>query len=280
MHGAIFNHRGRVRLWSPALLPLLVAGVLAWHGGRVWVRHGLETANYSPAPEGMVLVPAGPCLIGSNDKDSESDERPLRTVWVGAFYIDKTTVTNKELAKAVPKHTYAAGQDDLPAVNVLRSEAVAYAQAVGKRLPTAAEWEKAARGTDGRRYPWGNDWKAENANVARRDSASTAQVAATGPVCAIRPGHVMQGGSFPAGASPFGVLDMAGNVWEWVADIHQQRTWWGKPLGPARGILKGGAFGYGPRQCRASYNGFEDLDATCHDTGFRCAQDAAPTGGS
>jgi len=81
-------------------------------------------------------------------------------------------------------------------------------------------------------------------------------------------------GSYPCGASPYGALDMAGNVWEWVADVYEDRGPFGLPVGPARGILRGGAFGYGAREARCSFQGFESLTATCNDTGFRCAQDA------
>jgi formylglycine-generating enzyme required for sulfatase activity len=256
----------------PALLLLAAVG-LGLAAGRTWVRHGLEGAQYPAPPEGMVLVPAGACLIGSNDSEAEPDEQPLRRVWVAAFYVDEYTVTNRELARVLPSHTYPAGEGDLPATHVLKAEAESYARAVGKRLPTLAEWEKAARGTDGRRYPWGNEWRPECANVQRRDLPVAK---ASGPACELRPGRKVKGGSFPCGVSPYGAQDMAGNVWEWVADVHQDRTWLGFPTGSRSGILKGGAYGYGPLQCRSSYNALEGLDATCNDTGFRCVEEARP----
>jgi formylglycine-generating enzyme required for sulfatase activity len=261
-----------IRRQATPVALLLAAVVLALVAGRAWVRHRLELADYAPAPEGMVLVPAGWFYMGSDDPEAEPDERPLRRVWLPAYYLDTLEVTNRQLSTVFPQRTYPAGEDELPATNVLKSEAEAYAQAVGKRLPTAAEWEKAARGTDGRPYPWGRRWRPECANVQAQDLPGATN--AEGAVCEVRPGRKLPGGSFPCGESPYGVHDLAGNVWEWVATVHRDRDWLGRPAGPARGILKGGAYGYGPRQCRTSYQGFEDLESTCNDTGFRCARDA------
>ena len=257
----------------PVLL-ILAALALTLVAERAWIRHGLEQADYAPPPAGMVLVPAGWFLMGSDDPEAEPDERPLRRVWLPTYYLDRLEVTNRQLAAVLPQHTYPAGENDLPATHVLKAEAEAYARAVGQRLPTAAEWEKAARGTDGRAYPWGNDWRPECANVQRRDLPSAASA---GEACEIRPGRKLKGGSFPCSESPCGAEDMAGNVWEWVAEVHRDRGWLGWPVGQTRGILKGGAYGYGPRQCRASYNGFEGLESTCNDTGFRCARMAETT---
>jgi formylglycine-generating enzyme required for sulfatase activity len=265
-----------LRRWAWPVLLLLAAGFLALGAGRAWVRHRLETAAYAPPPPGMVLVPAGWFLMGSDDPEAEPDERPRRRVWLPAFYVDRLEVTNRELARALPQHTYPEGEGDLPATHVLKAEAEAYARAVGKRLPTAAEWEKAARGTDGRRYPWGDDWRPECANVQRRDLPSPS---AGGEACELRPGRKLPGGRFPCDESPYGAQDLAGNVWEWVADVYRDRGWLGLPVGETRGILKGGAYGYGPRQCQASYHAFEGLESTCNDTGFRCAQEARPEGG-
>ena len=179
----------------------------------------------------MVLVPAGPFLMGLPDNDllAEDHEKPQRSVELPAFWIDVHPVTNARYARFVEAGGYSreewwapdgwawrresgveapamwgqSGWDggDQPAAGVSWYEADAYARWAGKRLPTDAEWEKAARGTDGRRYPWGEAWP--HAAVANFDM----QVGRTSPV-----------GLYPAGASPYGCLDMAGNVNNWVAD--------------------------------------------------------------
>lgn len=205
----------------------------------------------------MVYVPAGEFLMGSSNADR--DEKPEHHVTLDAFWIDRTEVTNAQFARFLndqgnqteggvtsldvrspdcgieaagsvfrPK----AGWEELPAANVSWYGAQAYATWVGGRLPTEAEWEKAARGTDGRTYPWGNG--EPNSTRANFSADAGAPVAV---------------GSYPAGASPYGALDMAGNMWEWVAD------WYGEgyyaqsparnPQGPDSGearVLRGGSF--------------------------------------
>ena len=158
----------------------------------------------------------------------------------------------------------AWGWIDTHPVNVSWNDAKAYAKWAGVTLPTEAQWEKAARGTDGRVYPWGNDWDAAKCNNS---------------VGANHPGKTSPVGSFPAGASPYGCLDMAGNVWQWCAD------WYGadyyttspakNPTGPATGtvrVLRGGSWGgsgvvYGCRgACRIYYIPY----LWVYLIGFRC----------
>ena len=235
-------------------LALLIA--IAYFGGNRAHRYYLASREYPAAPEGMVLVPAGDFWMGTNDENADADERPLRRVFLRAFYIDAHEVTNREYKQVVPSHTFASGLDDYPATHILIQEAEAYARAVGKRLPTSAEWEKAARGTDARRYPWGDEFIPGKSNIGLSEK--------------LRPV-----GSFPEGNSPYGCADMAGNAWEWVMDPHRDRNAFGIATGNARGIIRGGAHGYGPYQARTSYLGFESLDTTCNDVGFRCVLEAS-----
>src|SRR5207237_8392709 len=111
------------------------------------------------APPGMVLVPAGNFVQGTNDPDADEDARPQRRVYLPAFYIDRDLVTNAGFARFRPSFHYPAAQGKHPGTNLPYEDAAAYAAWEGKRLPTDSEWEKAARGTDGRRYPWGNDFR-------------------------------------------------------------------------------------------------------------------------
>jgi len=222
----------------------------------------------------MLLVPAGEFLMGNDDVNAEPDEKPLRKTFVPAFYIDRFEVTNRRYKEFKSDHRYPPGEDDLPVTFVLKRDAEAFCRWAGRRLPTNAEWEKAARGTDGRVYPWGNEFSVERANINRRTSVT----ATNAPVCnsplAISKGK-LPGGSFPKGASPYGCEDMAGNVWEWVSDVWMDPAPIGlKSSDDARGIIRGGAYSYSPLQARTSYQAFEALDATCHDVGFRCAMNA------
>ena len=152
----------------------------------------------------MVYVPAGEFLMGSTDGKVNDNERPQHKVYLTGYWMYKCPVTVAQYRK----YCHATGrqmpeqpvwsQDDHPIVNVNWHDAADYAHWAGVALPTEAQWEKAARGTDGRVYPWGNDW----------DSAK----------CVNATGGTKPVGSCSAGASPYGALDMAGNVWQWCAD--------------------------------------------------------------
>jgi len=230
----------------------------------------------------MVLVPAGEFVMGGQ---AEEDALPHR-VYLDAFYIDRYEVTNGRYLKfveatrhRVPQHvvdpqydlwagpTLTPGVADLPVVNVDWADADAYCKWAGRRLPTEAEWEKAARGTDGRLYPWGNEAPSfARLNFSRRwQGAHTLQ-----PV-----------GSYESGGSPYGAQDMAGNVWEWVSDWYDVGSYSTgaarNPQGPASGsskILRGGSWTNSADNVRATYRREEDPEMRNSDSGFRCAQSA------
>lgn len=174
----------------------------------------------------MVLIPAGDFIMGTDKVDEEQkhlkigtvkplfkDQHPRHTVHLDAYYIDKYEVTNAEYKRFVdatqydvfPAHwvngTYIPGEENLPVTNVMWAEALAYALWAGKSLPTEAQWEKAARGTDGRLYPWGDEYEKGVANIGVDG-----------------PRKLMPPGSFPKDVSPFNVFDMGGNVMEWTLD--------------------------------------------------------------
>ena len=247
----------RLRIMVCVVLVVIAVGwggfatAIAWHHAR------LVGATYADAPAGMVFVPPGFFQKGSDDPQADDNERPVQQVFLPAFYIDRTEVTNAEYLRFDPTHSFPAEKRDFPVVKCLKADAERYAAWAGKRLPTSDEWEKAARGTDGRLYPWGNTFDPAKANIGGRD-------------------RMLPVGSFPAGASPYGALDMAGNAWEWVSDVYIDRDGLGGGGGVRRGIIRGGAFGYSTFQGRCSHIGFESDDLVCGDLGFRCVKDALP----
>jgi formylglycine-generating enzyme required for sulfatase activity len=200
----------------------------------------------------MVEIPAGEFLMGADT--GFADERPQRRLYVRQFFIEKYEVSHRRFQAAGmlpvsgldPEYTLL----DLPVVGVSWFQARQYCEKVGRRLPSEAEWEKAARGTDGRLFPWGNFWDPALANDGH----------APRPV-----------GSFPHGASPYGAFDMAGNVWEWVADRYHAP---GAAYTQERRVLRGGAWSYAAVFMRTSYRRHERPDYSEHRIGFRCASDA------
>jgi formylglycine-generating enzyme required for sulfatase activity len=230
----------------------------------------------------MVLVPVGEFMMGS---PAEEDAPPHR-VYLDAFYIDRHELTNARYLKFVeatrhraPQHvvdpqydlwagtTFSQGVADLPVVNVDWSDADAYCRWAGKRLPTEAEWEKAARGTDGRQYPWGN----EAPSFARLNFSRHWQGA-----------HTLQPvGNYEEGNSPYGAQDMAGNVWEWVGDWYDTGSYAAgperNPQGPPSGfskILRGGSWTNSADTVRATHRREEAPEVRNSDSGFRCARSA------
>ncbi len=214
----------------------------------------LEEGEVPPA---MVLIPAGEFTYGVSG--GAPDEAPERKISVDAFYIDKLEVTNRQFAEVFPARTFDARVADYPVRGVTWSQAVDYARAVGKRLPTEVEWEKAARGTDGREYPWGNRFDASLCNV-RKDLKSTA----------------LRVGNYRGGASPYGVLDMAGNVYEWTSDWYQPyegNTAIKTEYGQVFRVLRGGSYLSEPFEVRAARRHYDRMESAREDYGFRCAKD-------
>ena len=245
---------------------------------------GCDTGS---APQGMVKIPAGSFPMGSDKVDTEGkgnefgmakplyqDEHPRREINLPTYYIDRYETTNAEYGryveatKARPPKTWPdgrvpAGRERLPVTNVNWYEAEQYCQWAGKRLPTEAEWEKAARGADGRRYPWGNE--APDATRARFAAAYNATV----PV-----------GSHAQGASPYGVLDMAGNVWQWTSSLYRPypyRAGDGREdaRSPEIRATRGGAHDWPAEGITATHRGgglSRSPAAGHHNIGFRCAR--------
>lgn len=253
--------------------------------------------------DGMTLlyVPASEFKMGaaSSDTQANADEKPQHTVYLDAFWIDQTEVTNAMFKKFIDATSYKTdaekqgsgyvfdvttqlwsdtnganwqhprgpssnlnGLENHPVVQVSWNDAKAYCQWAGGDLPTEAQWEKAARGTDGRLYPWGNDTPDKtrlNYNLEVWDTTSV--------------------GIYPTGTSPYGALDMAGNVWEWVRDWYDGK-YYGSPL--ARNpenttesgvrVLRGGSWFYGASDVRAS-NRFSNVPVIRYiNYGFRCTR--------
>jgi len=216
----------------------------------------------------MVLVPEGEFIMGS--KNGTEDEKPVHRVYLDEFYIDKYEVTNEQYTQCVeaglcsPNGKYEGFTGPMqPVVGVGWNQASTYCSWAGKRLPTEAEWEKAARGTDGRSYPWGEGIDCSKANYM------DCKLEITKPV-----------GSYPLGASPYGAMDMAGNVWEWCADRYGEKYYRKSPSrnpkGPSSGeyrVIRGGSFDYHPMNLRVSYRNWKHSEFTGNEYGgFRCAK--------
>jgi len=235
------------------------------------VRHPVDLKEH------MVRVPAGEFIMG-RDSLGADDERPARRVWLDEYAIDRVEATNAEFKAFVDARgmvapnnpawdmNYYLGKPAAPVVNITWEQANAFCRWRGKRLPTEAEWEKAARGTDGRLYPWGNTWTDSIANVWHNDRFERAA-----PV-----------GSFPAGASPYGVLDMAGNVWEWCADWFLPQYYATAPLRNPPGpkgptpfrAVRGGSFTSPKSDAETPNRSKSPPGDTLHHLGCRCAWSA------
>jgi formylglycine-generating enzyme required for sulfatase activity len=225
----------------------------------------------NPVDEAVyVYVPAGEFTMGAGD--GEADERPVHRVVVDAFWIMRTEVTNAQYDRCVRAGVCTAPDNDVwrdvrfaehPVTHVSWEQASTYAQWVGGSLPTEAQWEKAARGVDLRTYPWGN--AEPTANLLNFEGSGIGGTSAVG--------------SYPAGASPYGALDMAGNVWEWVNDWYGEEYYSQSPSdnppGPETGtyrVLRGGSWGYGDYVVRSADRNGVGPDFWSDLNGFRCVR--------
>ena len=233
------------------------------------------------AEPGMVFIPGGEFLRGRShalpDDDLKwfptllKDDRPARRLYIDPFYLDEHEVTNEQYAAFVkatgrrapynwPKGKVPEGKEKFPVVDLSWDDAVAYARWAGKRLPTEAEWERAARGlAEGGIYPWGD-------GSPSRTLARYNRVDGPGPVRQLAP-------------NAFGLYDMAGNVWEWCADWYEkdyyQQAPQRNPPGPAAGqyrVLRGGSWADLPKYLTCAYRSWARPAERSPNIGFRCAK--------
>ena len=228
----------------------------------------------------MRLVQAGEFTMGSENGDD--DEIPVHTVYLDSFYMDQYEVTNAlykgcvdvgacEVPSQSDSYTHSdyygsVEYNNYPVIYVDWYQAKAYCEWRDAALPTEAQWEKAARGTDTRTYPWGEGIDCARANYRSACAGDTSEV-----------------GSYERGKSPYGIYDMAGNVWEWVADWYARdyyaNSWSVYPLGPAVGVYKvrrGGSWDYGDLNSRVSNRSKITPEAGGSSTGFRCVRSVSP----
>lgn len=216
----------------------------------------LSAPTYSEIPgppEGMVYVPAGPFIMGSEVGDADEGPRHLATT--SAYFIDKYEVGNAEFKKFDPTYEFEEGREN-HAARVTWEQAAAYAEWAGKRLPTEAEWEKAARGTDGRMYPWGDTY--DHSFVAWDESDP-------------------RGGSIARPESPYGCVDIAGGAWEWTADWYQPYEGNEVPCeayGEKYKVMRGGSSFNDHAMMRTTHRYYLPPNTTGnYYTGFRCVKD-------
>ena len=234
---------------------------------------GAAAQNTKPAPDGMALIPAGPFLMGNNNDfyDNDFDEQPRHVVDLPPFFVDIYPVTHQDFKTFVDAtgHRYPqywstsgnipAGKETHPVTGINYFDATAFAAWKSRRLPTEQEWEKASRGTEGLRWPWGNRFDESKANVGQRT---------TTPV-----------GAYPQGCNAYGLCDMSGNVWEWTS------TWYAPypDAPPNRAILRfvndsyisvrGGSYGSDIGSARGADRGIKKPGESGPSLGFRTVMD-------
>ena len=217
---------------------------------------------------GMIFIPAGEFIIGTDQ--GFKYESPARVISLNGFYIDRSEVTNAQYQRFVDSTGHAPvvnwkggrfpkGEENFPVTNIGYYDALAYARWAGKRLPTEEEWEKAARGSDGRSYPWGNEWKKRAANVR--------PIIGFGGLAAV--------GSYPEGASKYGCVDMSGNVWEWTTSwfaAYPGNLTDDPNFGEKYKVIRGGSYRQSEIIAQCPRRDFMDPEQSRVDVGFRCAK--------
>jgi formylglycine-generating enzyme required for sulfatase activity len=248
--------------------------------GKVVAEHGRHVNFEDPLAGEMLFVQSGEFVMGSDAIEAAPNERPLFRVTLNHFYLSRHLITNAAYEQFQPSHLrkrMPGAGDRHPVVHVSSLEAIKFCQWLSARtrkryrLPTEAEWEYAARGTDGRKYPWGNyesrgdlaNFADRNTNFAWSERDIDDGYPETSPV-----------GAFPLGASAFGMEDMAGNVWEWCLDYYEPYRPAPKvnPRGPAMGnrrVYRGGSWKSRFNSLRTTVRGSNVPTFSCNDLGFR-----------
>ena len=285
-------HKSQV---PPGAAHHIVVSKRGYHAGTAILKHENGTLKRAFQLEkiglsDMILIPAGTFIMGTNDEEEQLvtrqlgggeliehprwflSEKPQREVHVESFYIDKFEVTNADYQRFIdatgydaPRHwenrKYPEGEDNLPVVYVNWKDANAYCRWAGKRLPTEIEWEKAARGTDARIWPWGNVFDITKCNVESWEGSGPKPV-----------------GSYLECVSPYGVYDMAGNVWEWTDswyDTYPGSTFTSPEFGQKFRVLRGGSWFYydslNPIGARTPSRDIGTENHLSYIVGFRCA---------
>ena len=240
---------------------------------------GVEETAPQIVPGEMVLIPAGDFILGTDNKadtDHKYSYYPGKTMYLPAFWIDKYEVTNMEFMDFSTQEGYVGDgaqegkswriffssfeKSNYPVI-VTWNDANAYCKAKGKRLPTEEEWEKAGRGTEGWRYPWGNEWESNRSNTYETGFKNPVSI-----------------GQFEKDVSPFGVHDMLGNVQEWTASewkLYKGNTIQDPNTGKVLRLVRGLGSRYQGKKATI-YERTAYLPGSMYDFGFRCAKDATP----
>lgn len=262
-----------MKMWCLLIIALMLTGTPR-------AASAAEEPMIEKDPVEMVIIPAGPFIRGSAPGEGRLDEQPRRKIYLNTFAIDKYEVSNGHYMKFLdetlhkpPLNVFAErpfneeeGIADLPVVQVTWHDAVDYCFWAGKRLPTEAEWEKAARGTDGRLFPWGDETPTpQRANFEKDWEGKKTFVEVP---------------ALPEGQSPSGLFNLSGNVREWVQDWYDAEYYSSSPdknpKGPEIGILKvlrGGSWRSFDTDVRATSRGKGGFALKTHGIGFRCARD-------
>ncbi len=256
--------RKRIFIYGIAVLSLIPIIVVMF-----WPKESLPTTTQEKEiiPKGMIFIPGDKFIMGNENSPVEA-EKPEHQVTVRSFYIDETEVTNEEYDKFVkatnypPPRTwinkrYPLAEARYPVTGVSWIDAVAYARWIGKRLPTEEEWEYSARGTERLLYPWGNKYDQPNANTKESKTKSTVSV-----------------GSYPNGASPFGIKDLAGNVLEWTDSDYQLYPNSRATPDPGKKVVRGGSYNLDKTYATTTSRAALSSETWRPDLGFRCAKNA------